>query len=446
MRLLQICFFGILALSATGQAAVANTERGGQSGNIYTVFAEELPVDKIQAGDKNMTKEYVKSVFGQPEKEEENNLDYREKYGLTFNFSGYLNEIHIKPGFKGRFPNGITINSTTSDIFRILRRPKEIVKTEDLKKERTPDVLYRRQDGIGRIGYYGGHLIFWLNDDKIDQIVSDRICLINPATLKQRVNSGGQPKNSSATASDKRDISGKELELKIIAKNEVARKMIDTYKNLQSYQAVWEIKMPQDAEQGKQLEIKILFDRKTNNAVYQTISKNKLEDGTDENKLSILVIKNNNKLSVFSDIGLSQAPVIKETEKEDTNEITYRDIRRAIMMFYPADMAMIMSDVPLHEILQGIPESCLTEISDTNGITLKLLSSFETDAFIGIDPNTNLINEYCFFDKATGEKCPPIFKLITLKTNEPIDAGLFDFDMYLEKYGIKKEEKEPVKQ
>jgi hypothetical protein len=270
--------------------------------------------------------------------------------------------------------------------------------------------------------------------------------LINPATLKQRVNSGGQPKNSSATASDKRDISGKELELKIIAKNEVARKMIDTYKNLQSYQAVWEIKMPQDAEQGKQLEIKILFDRKTNNAVYQTISKNKLEDGTDENKLSILVIKNNNKLSVFSDIGLSQAPVIKETEKEDTNEITYRDIRRAIMMFYPADMAMIMSDVPLHEILQGIPESCLTEISDTNGITLKLLSSFETDAFIGIDPNTNLINEYCFFDKATGEKCPPIFKLITLKTNEPIDAGLFDFDMYLEKYGIKKEEKEPVKQ
>ena len=116
------------------------------------------------------------------------------------------------------------------------------------------------------------------------------------------------------------------------------------------------------------------------------------------------------------------------------------------MMFYPADMAMIMSDVPLHEILQGIPESCLTEISDTNDITLKLLSGFETDAFIGIDPNTNLIKEYCFLKKATGEKLQPILKLVSVKINEPIDTGLFDFDMYLEKYGITKEEKEPVKQ
>ena len=247
-------------------------------------------------------------------------------------------------------------------------------------------------------------------------------------------------------AAGKQEIRGKELEREILIKNEAAQKVLDAYKKLDTYQAVWEIKLPQDAEQGKSIEIKVLFDRKTGNTACQMVSIDS-GDANDTKKLNLLVIKNNNKLSVFGvgGSGFSPKPVIID-DMFCGPEITYRDIRRAITLFYPADLAMLMSDVPLHEILQGIPETCSIEISDTNNITLKLLSGFETDALMKIDPNTNLINEYCFLKKATGEKQQPILKLVSVKINEPIDAGLFDFDKYLEKYGIKKETKEPVKQ
>ena len=161
-----------------------------------------------------------------------------------------------------------------------------------------------------------------------------------------------------------------DFEKELLAKNEVAQKMVDAYRSLKTYEAVWNMDIPQEgsAEQNRKLETKILFDRKTNDAVYLVSSKTSHEDGKHEEKLSILVTKNKNKLSVYSNIGLSQEPIIKKTTKTDPNEITYRDIRKAIFLFYPTDLAIIMSHTPLHEALQGSPESCLTEITDTNEI------------------------------------------------------------------------------
>ena len=224
-----------------------------------------------------------------------------------------------------------------------------------------------------------------------------------------------------------------DFEKELLAKNAVAQKMVDTYRSLKTYEAVWNTDPFQkgNTEQNIKFETKILFDRKTNNAVYLMNSITSHEDGEKEEKLSILVTKNKNRLSVYSDIGLSQEPIIKELIKTDPNEITYRDIRKAIFLFYPTDLAMIMSNTPLHEALQGSPESCSTEISDTNEIVLNLVPRHETGAALVIDPNTYLINKYNFFDKATGAKRDPVFNLVSVEIDKPIDSELFDFDIYL---------------
>lgn len=231
-----------------------------------------------------------------------------------------------------------------------------------------------------------------------------------------------------------------DFEKALIVDNEVAQKMIDAYKSLKTYEAVWEMEIPQEenTKQYKKLEARILFDRKTNNAVYLMSSTVHSEDGKNKKKLSILVTKNKNKLSVYSDIGLSQEPVIKELTKTEPNEITYRDIRKAIFLFYPTDLAMIMSNTPLHEALQGSPESCLTEITDTNEIVLKLVPRYETGAALVLDPKTHLVNKYNFYEKLTGETRVPVLNLVSVKINEPISKELFDFDEYLKEYSIEK--------
>jgi RNA polymerase sigma-70 factor (ECF subfamily) len=143
----------------------------------YIVIADELPVDELKAGDENATKEYIKSLLGEPGQEKEKSLDYRKKYGLDFFVDGYLKEIHINPGFVGHFQNGLTMKSTTEDIFRIFGEPLKTVETEDLRRERKPNVLYRRDDGVGRIAVENGFFVFWLKGDSINQIASGLICL-----------------------------------------------------------------------------------------------------------------------------------------------------------------------------------------------------------------------------------------------------------------------------
>ncbi len=154
--------------------------------------------------------------------------------------------------------------------------------------------------------------------------------------------------------------------------------------------------------------------------------------------LRILVVKNGNKLNVYSHDWQGK-PVITVLTKDTPQEITYRDIRKAIMFFYPADLAMLMSKYPLNEILQGSPEKFLTE-KDTNGndTIVKILSRFETCSYLVLAEDTNIIKEYYFFDKATGKKRWPICKLSSVKIDKPLKDGIFDFDKYLQAYGIDK--------
>lgn len=146
----------------------------------YVVLADRFPTVILRGNDKSVTKAYIKSVLGKPEDEKEKWLDYRKKYGVDFFVDGYLKEIHINPGFKGRFVNGLTMQSTTRDIFKMFGEPEKIVEIENLRGGREPNVLYRRKDGIGRISY--GNIIFWLKGDGINQIVSGMICLKDSAT------------------------------------------------------------------------------------------------------------------------------------------------------------------------------------------------------------------------------------------------------------------------
>jgi len=80
----------------------------------------------------------------------------------------------------------------------------------------------------------------------------------------------------------------------------------------------------------------------------------------------------------------------------------------------------------------------LTEISDTSEIVLKLVPRFETGAALVINPKTHTINKYNFYDKLTGAKRAPVLNLVSVKIDQPIDNKLFDFDIYLKEYNIKK--------
>jgi hypothetical protein len=225
---------------------------------------------------------------------------------------------------------------------------------------------------------------------------------------------------------------------KKIENNAVAKKMLNAYKKTQTYHAVWKSDCP-EANMG-QFDVDIFFDRKTNNAVFCAVRTTNTQTGEKEKKLAILIIKRNNKLSGYHNIWNSGKPEINEDMKNDSNTITYRDIRRAIFLFYPADLPLFMSEYPFCEILQGAPAFCTTENIDSNNITLKLLCRAELGAFLQIDKKTNLINKYYLFEQDSGQYRSIVFELVKIEIDKPIKEDAFDFDAYLKKYDIKKEE------
>jgi hypothetical protein len=244
--------------------------------------------------------------------------------------------------------------------------------------------------------------------------------------------------DNNSTTSDKKYIQT-ELDnvTKIFEQNKYAKQMLDAYQKVQSYRAVWKAKS--NGEFIVEMKTTILFDRKTNNVVYCAVSKNKLENSTEQEKLYILVVKKANKLSVYWNFGMAEKPILCEETKGEPNEITYRDIRKAIFLFYPADLPMMMSYMPLHEILQGNPGSFTTENADANNISLKLSGS-NVGALIQIDAHTNLIKKYNHFDMDSGKNRPPVFELVNLEIDKPIKEKSFDFDEYLDKYNVKRNE------
>ncbi len=140
------------------------------------IIAEDLPVDRIATDDRKVTIEYLKSIFGKPDRETETYLDYKKQNGLGFYLRDYLIAIHLNPGFKGHLENGITMESTLGEIFEAFGQPIRTEETEDLRKDMEERVLYRRGN-IGRISYR--NVTFWLKNDNINQIAIGPCYLIS---------------------------------------------------------------------------------------------------------------------------------------------------------------------------------------------------------------------------------------------------------------------------
>lgn len=134
------------------------------------LIAEALPIDTLELVGGTTTKETIKSALGEPEEEREKWLRYMKPYGIDF----YVDESHVEmrlnPGFEGHFDNGISMDSTADDVFRVYGRPKRMEQTGTLMDKLEDRVLYRMGDA-GKIGYEKENLLFWLDGDKMRQIV-----------------------------------------------------------------------------------------------------------------------------------------------------------------------------------------------------------------------------------------------------------------------------------
>lgn len=128
---------------------------------------------RITAGAGYCTADYVRSVFGPPQRVESNGrlLDYPED-GINFWFSkdGVVSEIRLNPGFRTQLETGISLSSTKQDVFRVYGSPARIMSAPDLHRKNDERILYQK-DNISRIYYGGQGLIFWFRDNAVMQIV-----------------------------------------------------------------------------------------------------------------------------------------------------------------------------------------------------------------------------------------------------------------------------------
>ena len=99
--------FGAVAVAAIVVAAILLQIRAeSQAVNPANAIAEGFEFDDIVLKNPETTKDSVRAKIGQPEKETDNLLDYREQYGLDFFFGGgsVLSEIRLNSRI---FLNGI---------------------------------------------------------------------------------------------------------------------------------------------------------------------------------------------------------------------------------------------------------------------------------------------------------------------------------------------------
>ncbi|MFH1614635.1 MAG: M56 family metallopeptidase [Planctomycetota bacterium] len=132
------------------------------------------------------TGDSIKSKLGGPDKELHNEkdwwLNYRKTYGLGFWVNpqeNYLIEIRLNPGFKGKLSSGISMSSAKKDVFDVYGEPVTEIATSEFDERYDNQVLLKKQRFIGRPKiskiYYNQHgLLFWFEDDKINQIVVSR--------------------------------------------------------------------------------------------------------------------------------------------------------------------------------------------------------------------------------------------------------------------------------
>jgi hypothetical protein len=135
--------------------------------------------DDIVVGHPRCTKALIKSKLGEPHAEKEHVLDYDNTSGMTFIMAAdtdLLIEIHLSKKFRGKLFPDLSFASSLDDIFDAYGDPVEEKTVEDFG---VPYYKYRNRtlysDGVfGRLAYRDLGLLFWLANDRINQIVIHR--------------------------------------------------------------------------------------------------------------------------------------------------------------------------------------------------------------------------------------------------------------------------------
>jgi beta-lactamase regulating signal transducer with metallopeptidase domain len=175
----------VLMTKALGseQEKVLDFALGSKDSSDNTDYAraaikEGVGFDDFIIGDANCTGEFIKSKLGKPEKETKDEqqgwwIAYRQKYGLDFWLNlqkNTLYEIRLNKGFKGKLTSGISMSSTKRDVFKTYGEPIREAAVDDLKTQFDDKVLFSRKDGFAKIHYDDKGLLFWFEEDKINQI------------------------------------------------------------------------------------------------------------------------------------------------------------------------------------------------------------------------------------------------------------------------------------
>ncbi len=173
--LMAIIIIGVLLLPM----AKANVPKSNIDYSSVNV-TEGIGFKEIILGDPNCSVEFIKSRLGSPDKETPDKqtkgywLGYRERYGLDFWFdkNGSLKEIRLNKGFKGKLTSGISLESTINDVFEKYGKPLSEQTVDDLTKHFENQILYKlKGEKNSKIFYNQNWLLFWFEDDRINQIV-----------------------------------------------------------------------------------------------------------------------------------------------------------------------------------------------------------------------------------------------------------------------------------
>ncbi|MHC4988479.1 MAG: HAAS signaling domain-containing protein [Planctomycetota bacterium] len=177
---LAILFVAVLA--AVGSYLIYSAKTSNQPTGDPVIFVNDLPVNGIAIKKANCTADFVQSLLGSPKRIDSGGkmLRYTDHgFDLWFSGNGPLSEIHLNRGFKGKLDTGISMDSTQQDVFRKYGKPTMTVQTDNLHRKNDDRFLYQKGN-ISRI-YYGDHgLIFWFQDDAINQIVPFKGYMENP--------------------------------------------------------------------------------------------------------------------------------------------------------------------------------------------------------------------------------------------------------------------------
>lgn len=242
---------------------------------------------------------------------------------------------------------------------------------------------------------------------------------------------------------------------------------INNYRNINTYQATWSMKVNFDDSKFKDIIktrplIEVAFDRKTNSLSYilknQKLLNDEWVESNTPNGSKMLAVYNEGNLSVQTDMMTE----VQAAEKhyDDPNEFTYRDFRRAVWVCpIPFDLPLLASPMPIMEMLQGQPEKLETiklpantvttphipekqkagrddrELVTDSDLKINIFPKYgETAVRLIIDGEDGLLNEWSYFRSDIEKDAnPTTLKLQNVKVNTPLDRSIFDFDMQKQK-------------